>query len=184
MRAELIDLKNENRVCGSPAMQGGNLVIRSSINETHTFMREDKSNVVDFSKFLGAHRVSLDLSVRLSVSKYSVLYRDRIEELEAAAKEENIESPNEVSLNYFFAFLDHFHFDVSRGALFLLDDGTCAAMWKNGKWRLDLTFNADGRVDCSCLDRGKNQPDGKTRQGSIQDIHDYISEHDLTSLFQ
>ena len=167
-------------MCVNPTTHQDSVIVLSSINKMHTVMRENISNVVGFSNFLTASRVDLSWSESKNVARY----RDRIEELKDAVKEEDIESPNDSSLHYFFTFLDLFDFDVRRGALFLLDDGTCAAMWKNSEWRLDLTFNVDGRVDCSCLDRRKNQPDGKTRQGSIQDIHDFISEHDLISLFQ
>lgn len=95
------------------------------------------------------------------------LYADRLSELAQAAVEEDICQPSNESKRDFFEFLSTRGFGVRRAGLALLDDGLLCATWRNGKWRLGLTFLGKGQVKYVLLDR-TNPPMGENGTSSLK----------------
>lgn len=89
-------------------------------------------------------------------------YDERINELAEIASEEGI-TPKTESLQDFLRFVQADGVSLSKGALFLLDDGTYKATWRNAKWRIDLTFLGSQRLSYVLLDRS-NPPEGEADQ--------------------
>ena len=98
-------------------------------------------------------------------------YRDRLAELEEIAEEEGIR-PDPQSLEYFARFIESQGFPMRMGALFLLDNGTYAAVWRNDKWRLNLTFHGDGGIEYVLLNREAENPDGKADRVDLEGFSD------------
>ena len=86
------------------------------------------------------------------------VYAARINELAETASEEGI-APSEESLKDFLEFVKADGSPLRKGALFLLDDGSYQATWRDSKWRLDLTFLGHQRLIYVLLDR-TNPPKG------------------------
>ena len=120
-------------------------------------------------------------SVRV-LEAYPHEYGDRIEELQAAADEEGI-TPNSRSLDHFIQFVHGAGFPLRMGSLFLLDDGTYSAVWRNDQWRLNLNFRS-GSIDYVVLDRLADQPKGETGTVDLAGFANLISEFGLESLLR
>ena len=58
---------------------------------------------------------------------------------------------------------------MKLGSLFLLDDGTFSAVWRNDRWRLNLKFRIDGTVEYVLLDRNSTPISGDA--GLLTDLH-------------
>ena len=107
----------------------------------------------------------------LALDAYLVEYHDRINELRVLAEEEGI-CPDRWSLEHFARFVETQEFPLRRGSMFLKDDGTYAVVWRNDKWRLTLSFRADGGVEYVLLDRQAARPEGKTGRVSLPEFAD------------
>ena len=109
-------------------------------------------------------------------------YQERINHLISAAKEEGI-NPLQRSLNEFARFIQYIAYPMNVGSLFLLDDGTFSAVWRNDLWRLNLRFFVDGTIKYVLLNRASNQVSGDTGLLSNLRAFDELSEkHGLQSL--
>ena len=107
------------------------------------------------------------------------IYGARIAELDEIAPEEEI-TPRPDSLQDFLNFVRSADTQLRKGALFLLDDGTYEAMWRNSKWRLSLTFLGGQRIDYVLLNR-ERPPNGKTGQTDFDGLRDECQRLGLES---
>lgn len=111
-------------------------------------------------------------SVRQPALAVDTPYDERINELAEIAIEEGI-SPKTESLQDFLSFVQADGASLSKGALFLLDDGTYKATWRNAKWRIDLTFLGSQRLSYVLLDRS-NPPEGEADQIDFKSFSDKL----------
>ncbi len=98
-------------------------------------------------------------------------YRDRIADLKEIAEEEGIQTDPQ-SVQYFARFIESQGFPMRVGALFLLDNGTYAAVWRNDQWRLNLTFHSDGTIEYVLLNREAENPDGEADRVDLEGFSD------------
>lgn len=82
-----------------------------------------------------------------------MMYEDRLKQLVDAADDEGIEPPSDCSKRDFETFISTRGFPVRKAALFLRDDGTLAACWRDDKWRLDVSFPGNGSIKYFLLSR-------------------------------
>ena len=114
---------------------------------------------------------------------YPMGYRDRINELRALAEEEEIR-PDHRSLGHFARFVESLGFPLRTGALFLLNDGTYAAVWRDDRWRLNLSFRVDGSIDYVLLDRKSEQPSGETGRVDLEGFSELRDRFGLAPLLR
>lgn len=112
-----------------------------------------------------------------------VEYRDRAAELEKISEEEGIR-PDPQSLEHFARFVESQGFPLRVGALFLLDNGTYAAVWRNDQWRLNLTFHNDGSMEYVLLDRKAGKPYGKIGRVDLDSFFDLRDRLELELLLR
>ncbi len=111
------------------------------------------------------------------------VYKKRLKALEEAAKEEGIE-PIGTSLDEFFKFINIAPFRIRTAALFLSDDGSYAAIWRDEKWRLNIKFPGDDVVEYVLLDRAVNSPEGMVGSATFEEFNKLITDKDLKPLLQ
>ena len=119
----------------------------------------------------------------LAFEAHLVEYHDRINELRVLAEEEGI-CPDRWSLEHFARFVEVQEFPLRMGAMFLMDDGTYAVVWRNDKWRLTLSFRADGCVEYVLLNRQSARPEGKTGRVSLAGFAELREDLGLESLLK
>ncbi len=110
-------------------------------------------------------------------------YRDRVGELQASAEEEGIR-PDPRSLEHFVQFVQRAGFPLRAGSLFLSDEGTYAAVWRNDQWRLNLNFLADGSMEYVLLNRESEQLEGETGRVDPEGFADLRARLGLDSLLR
>jgi len=111
------------------------------------------------------------------------VYEKRLKTLEEAAEEEGI-VPSATSLAAFFKFIDTAPFKIRSAALFLSDDGSYAAIWRNEMWRLNIKFLGDDVVEYVLLDRTVNSPEGMVGSATFEDFNNLITDKDLKPLLR
>ncbi len=111
------------------------------------------------------------------------VYEKRLKKLEEAAEEEGI-MPIVTSLDAFFKFIDTAPFKIRPAALFLSNDGSYAAIWRNEMWRLNIKFLGDDVLEYILLDRTVNSPEGIVGSATFEDFNNLITDKDLKPLLQ
>ncbi len=107
-------------------------------------------------------------------------YSGRLYELRGHADEEGI-TPNPASRSEFLKFVDAADPPLREGALFLLNDGTYRAMWRDDHWRLSLRFRGDGSIDYVLLDR-TDPPNGEADTVDLKGFRALYERRSLGSL--
>ncbi|MCY4289404.1 MAG: hypothetical protein OXC63_12520 [Aestuariivita sp.] len=136
------------------------------------------------SVFLASNNID-SYEIRLILPSPDIIqtYQERVKTLHEAAEEEGIE-PIASSLDAFFKFLTAAPFKIRSAALFLSDDGSYAAIWRNEMWRLNIKFPSGNVVEYVLLDRTENTPEGIVGRATLEEFHNFITEKDLQSLLQ
>ncbi|MCY4151372.1 MAG: hypothetical protein OXE94_03940 [Aestuariivita sp.] len=137
------------------------------------------------SVFLASNNID-SYEIRLILPSLDIIqqtYQERVKTLHEAAEEEGIE-PIASSLDAFFKFLTAAPFKIRSAALFLSDDGSYAAIWRNEMWRLNIKFPSGNVVEYVLLDRTENTPEGIVGRATLEEFHNFITEKDLQSLLQ
>lgn len=111
------------------------------------------------------------------------VYEDRVKTLQEAAEEEGIK-PRPASLPAFFKFIHAASFKVRPAALFLLDDGCYAAIWRNEAWRLNVKFLGDDNAEYVLLDRTEDLPKGKSGSVTFDELNNLIVADNIKPLLQ
>ena len=109
-------------------------------------------------------------------------YLDRINVLMSSAAMEGIRA-RQSSLRELARFIRYVPYRLKVGSLFLLNDGTFSAVWRNDRWRLNLTFCVDATIEYVLLQRDSSRISGDAGQLTNLRAFDELSEkYDLRSL--
>ena len=108
-------------------------------------------------------------------------YFERLMELRDLANDEGISPLRLGAEQDFLRFLATRGFSVRKASLALLDDGALGATWRNERWRLNLQFRGDGRIDYVLLDR-TNPPEGATGKSDLSSLDSEFERLDLKAL--
>ena len=134
-----------------------------------------------FSKYLARSQMRAVASPPQNIAQQA--YAERIKTLQEAAEEEGI-APIAASLDAFFNFINGTGFQMRTAALFLSEDGSYAAIWRNEAWRLHIKFLGDDAVEYVLLDRTADLPKGGAGSATFDELNNLIAAKDLKALLQ